>query len=152
MSYNKAFLIGNITKKPEMKTLPSGAVVTSFSIAENHVWYDKVTNQKKEEVQFHNIVAFGTYAKNIATYFDKGDPIFLTGRISNRSWEVDGVKKYRTEIVLGDFQFIKSGKKKEGGEVDNSDTQEIQYPESEVQYPESDTFDNNQVNPDDIPF
>ena len=150
MSFNKVVLMGNITKKPELKSTPGGSFVTSFSIGDNYSYFDKATNSRKEISQFHNIVAFGNNAKAISTYFDKGDPILLSGRIVNRSWEKDGEKKYRTEISLDSFTFVKSKGKRE---VEEGGA----YVEPEIQYPEADTFDQGQngvgdINPDDIPF
>ena len=106
MYLNKALIIGNLTRDPEMRALPSGIQVCSFSVATNSVWKDKDGN-KKEEVDFHNIVAFGRQAEVIKQYLVKGRPIYIEGRIRTRSWDAkDGSgKRYKTEIVLENFQF-----------------------------------------------
>jgi len=111
MYLNKATIIGNLTRDPELKNLPSGSAVANFSVATNRTWKDKESGQKKEDVEFHNVVAFGKTAELIAQYVHKGDQIYIEGRIQTRSWEKDGQKHYRTEIVCETMQF---GSKKQG--------------------------------------
>ena len=110
ISLNKATIIGNLTRDPESKALPSGITVVNFSIATNRNWKDKEGN-KKEEVQFHNCVSFGKQADTIAQYVKKGQQLMVEGRIQTRSWEVEGSKRYATEIMVEQFQF---GSKPEG--------------------------------------
>lgn len=107
LSLNQATIIGNITRDPELKALPSGSKVVNFSVATNRTWYD-AEKKKQEEVEYHNIVAFGKQAETIAQYMKKGSQILVEGRLQTRSWEQDGVKKYSTEIILEKFQFGKS--------------------------------------------
>jgi len=153
MYLNKAFIYGNLTRDPERRALPSGAAVTSFSIATTRVWKDK-SGVRQEDTQYHNIVAFGPQAETIAQYMRKGSAIFVEGRMQTRSWDAqDGTKKYRTEVVVDNFQF---GPKREGGESGGYSSggqrnQSAQAGEREeaietIQYPEED------INPDDIPF
>lgn len=110
MYLNKVFLYGNLTRDPEVKALPSGTQVANFSIATNRVYKDK-NGQKQESVEFHNIVAFGKLAELIGQYLKKGRPIFVEGRIQTRSWDdqTSGQKRYKTEVVLENFQFGPSG-------------------------------------------
>ncbi len=140
MNLNKAFIIGNITKDPELKALPTGNKVSTFTIATNR--YYTSDGEKKESVEFHNIVTFGKTAETIATYCKKGDNILVEGRIQTRSWEHDGSKHYRTEIVVDNFQFGQKSKRddvREGVvEKDNKTSQSEDYPEG--------------INVDDIPF
>lgn len=105
MNLNKVFLIGNLTRDPELKTLPSGTSVVSFAIATNRVWKnDKGENQ--QDTQFHNIVSFGRQAETIKQYMAKGSMMLVEGRIQTRSWDAqDGSKKYMTEIVAERVQF-----------------------------------------------
>ncbi len=116
MFLNKVFLYGNLTKDPELKTLPSGSNVVNFSIATNRVYKDK-DGAKQEAVEFHNIVAFARTADIISQYMKKGRPIFVEGRITTRSWEgkEDGKKQYRTEIIVENFQFGADGGAAGGG-------------------------------------
>ena len=105
MNLNKVFIIGNLTRDPELKNLPSGTAVASFGVATNRVWKDQ-KGEKKEDVQFHNIVSFGRQAEVVSQYLKKGSMIFVEGRLQTQSWEgQDGVKKSRTEIVAERIQF-----------------------------------------------
>ncbi len=104
MYLNKVFLYGNLTRDPELRALPSGQQVASFAIATNRTYKNK-EGEKQEATEFHNIVAFGRLADLIGQYLKKGRPVFVEGRLQTRSWEKDGEKKYRTEIVVDNFQF-----------------------------------------------
>ena len=105
MYINKAMLIGNITKDPELKTLPSGTKVVSFSLATNRTWKDQ-NGARQEATEYHNIVAFAKPAELIAQYMKKGSTMYVEGRLQTRSWQSqDGQTRYRTEIVLENFQF-----------------------------------------------
>lgn len=105
MNLNKVFLIGNLTRDPELKALPSGASVVSFGLATNRVWKnDKGENQ--QDTQFHNVVSFGRQAEIIKQYLAKGSMALVEGRIQTRSWDAqDGSKRYATEIVAERVQF-----------------------------------------------
>jgi single-strand DNA-binding protein len=106
MYINKVWLYGNLTRDPELKTTPTGMNVCSFSLATNRTYVDK-NGGKQEEVQFHNVVAWGKQADTIARYMKKGSPVFVEGRIQTRSWEDKngGGKRFATEVVLENFQF-----------------------------------------------
>lgn len=105
MNLNKVFIIGNLTRDPELRNLPSGAAVASFGVATNRVWKNQ-QGQKQEDVQFHNVVVFGRQAEIISQYLSKGSLILVEGRIQTRSWDAkDGSKQYRTEIVAERIQF-----------------------------------------------
>lgn len=153
MYLNKAFVYGNLTRDPELRALPSGGQVASFGLATNRVYKDK-EGAKQEATEFHNIVAFGRSAELIAQYMKKGRPLFVEGRIQTRSWDdkESGVKKYRTEIVVDNFQFGDGGGGARGGEQGESRpspaTGQQPAPKSaeEIQYPDE------EINPEDIPF
>lgn len=106
MNLNKTIIIGNITREIELKALPSGHKVASFSIATNRTWKDN-NGAKQEAVEYHNIIAFGKQAEVIAQYCKKGDQLLVEGRLQTRSWEDKETTKkvYRTEIVVESFQF-----------------------------------------------
>lgn len=115
MNLNKVFLVGNLTRDPELRNLPSGAAVASFGMATNRVWKNQ-QGEKQEDVQFHNIVVFGRQAEIVSQYLAKGSLILVEGRIQTRSWEgKDGVKQYRTEIVAERIQFGPKSAGKSGG-------------------------------------
>lgn len=149
MYINKAFVFGNLTRDPELRSLPSGKAVTSFSVATNRVWKDQEGN-KKESAEFHNIVVFGRQAETVAQYLKKGSSVYVEGRMQTRSWEgQDGVKKYRTEIIADRVQF---GPKSSGGSQAPAEKNDGGAPTDKqenvdtVDYPEED------INPEDIPF
>ncbi|MGI9118002.1 MAG: single-stranded DNA-binding protein [Minisyncoccia bacterium] len=152
MYINKATIMGNLTRDPEMKALPSGMKVTSFSLATNRTWKD-ANGAKKESVEYHNLVAFGKQAELIAQYCKKGASLYVEGRIQTRSWDdAAGVKKYRTEIIADTFQF---GPKTDGSAVrpTNTTTNESGSAKTSqsddmdaIEYPEED------INVEDIPF
>lgn len=151
MYLNKVFLYGNLTRDPEVKALPSGQNVANFSIATNRTYKDK-DGQKKEQTEFHNVVAFGRTADVIGQYMKKGRPLYIEGRIQTRSWEAEGKKNYRTEIVVDTFQFGASGGAGGAGGaggVSRGDEMEQKAPSDDggqIQYPDED------INPEDIPF
>lgn len=149
MYLNKAMVFGNLTRDPELRALPSGMNVCSFSIATNRVYKDR-DGKKQEQTDFHNIVVFGRQADTVAQYLKKGSSAFVEGRMQTRSWEgKDGEKKYRTEIVADRVQF---GPKGSGGggarrsADDQSAPEEAPSGGSGIEYPKDD------INPDDIPF
>jgi single-strand DNA-binding protein len=144
MYLNKALIIGNLTRDPEMRSLPSGIQVTSFSVATNRVWKDK-DGAKQESTEFHNIVVFGRQAETSAQYLKKGASVLVEGRLQTRSWESEGQKKYRTEIVADRVQFGPRGGTSEGGSSTPKADQEAPKGDA-IEYPEED------INPDDIPF
>lgn len=156
MYINKVILYGNLTKDPELKSLPSGMHVNSFSLATNRSTKD-ASGAKKDVPEYHNVVAFGKTAEIIHQYVKKGNPIYIEGRIQTRSWDgQDGKKNYRTEIIVDSFQF---GPKAGAGTGSsnapfaasapsgNNDGADQSVPDAgEVQYPDED------INPEDIPF
>lgn len=104
MYINKAVLYGNLTRDPEVRALPSGQQVATFALATNRSFKGK-DGQQQDQTEYHNIVAFGRQAEVIGQYLKKGRPVYVEGRIQTRSWESEGQKKYRTEIVIDNFQF-----------------------------------------------
>ena len=146
MNLKKAFKIGNLTRDPETRALPSGILVASFGVATNRVYKDK-SGEKKEDVQFHNIVVFGKQAEVAKQYLAKGSSVFIEGRIQTRSWQAqDGAKRSRTEIVaerlqLGPRRFSTPGSASEQQKQENKPE-----PLETIEYPEEET------NPDEIPF
>ncbi len=149
MYLNKALIIGNLTRDPELKSLPSGVQVCSFGMATNRVYRDKDGN-KQESTEWHNIVVFGRQAETSAQYLHKGDSALIEGRLQTRSWEQDGQKKYRTEIVADRVQF---GEKRSGGGGGGAPMQDAPA-EGQSQSQKNDSIDypQEEINPDDIPF
>ena len=129
MNLNKVLIAGNITKDIELKYIPSGTAVVSFGVAVNRSY--TVNGETKKEVTFANIVAWGKTAEFISKYFSKGKPIFIEGRLSQRSWDdKEGRKQYRTEIIAENIQFV--GYKKEENKEENKN--ETTYQDDEVPF------------------
>lgn len=99
-SLNRAQIIGNVTRDPDIRVAGTQKVAT-FGIATNLSWMDKATGQRKEKVEFHNVVAWRNLAEVCEKYLRKGTKVFVEGRLQTRDWEgEDGVKRYKTEIVI----------------------------------------------------
>lgn len=111
-SLNKVFLIGNLTRDPELRYIPSGTAVANFGLAINRV-YTTQDGEKKEDVCFVDIVTWSKTAENCANYLTKGSPVFVEGRLQFRSWETeDGQKRSKLEVVAERVQFL--GGRREG--------------------------------------
>jgi len=110
---NKAMIIGNVVREPEIRTTPSGQNVATFSVATNARWTD-ASGQKQEKVEFHNIVAWRKLADICAQYLHKGLKVYVEGKLQTRDWVTpDGIKHYKTEIVAENMEML--GSKSTGG-------------------------------------
>lgn len=139
MNLNQATIVGRMVRDPELKALPSGIQVAGFSVATSRTYKGK-DGKKNEDTEFHNCVAFGKTAEIIGQYVKKGQLILINGRIQTRSWEKDGRKNYRTEIVVEQMQMgPRVGEKTEKKE-DEKDKEYNNYGQEE------------EINVDDIPF
>ena len=162
MYLNKAYIIGNLTRDPELKALPSGTKVCSFSIATNRSYKDK-DGERKDTVDFHNVVAFAKLGELSAQYLKKGQQALVEGRIQTRSWDAaNGEKKYRTEIIAENIQFGfrqgggsagtgastagASGVGNVGAAPKEGEAVEPPAEKDKIDYPQE------EINPDDIPF
>jgi single-strand DNA-binding protein len=106
MDLNKVMVIGRLTRDPEVRTTPNGAKVVSFSVATSFNWTDQ-SGQKKEQTEFHNVVAWRKLADIIGQYLKKGSQVYIEGRLQTRSWDgQDGKKNYRTEIVADNMIML----------------------------------------------
>jgi single-strand DNA-binding protein len=146
MYLNKAIIIGNLTRDPELKSLPSGIQVATIGLATNRVWKDK-DGAKKEDTQYHNVVVFGRQAETAAQFLRKGSSVLVEGRLQTRSWDSpDGKKNYRTEIVADRIQFgPRPGGAGTPAATPKADDQPAP-PADTIDYPEEN------INVDDIPF
>jgi single-strand DNA-binding protein len=106
VTFNRVILAGNLVRDPEIRYLPSGLSVTSFAVAVNSRY--KQNNELKEEVSYFDIVVFGKMGENCAEYLSKGRPVLVEGRLRQRRWEAEGVKKSRIEVVADNVQFLGS--------------------------------------------
>lgn len=102
-SINKAFVLGNVTRDPEMRYTPNGQGVTSFGVATNRRWKD-ASGAVQEETQFHDVVAWGKLAEAITQILKKGTKVAVIGRLQTSHWDApDGSKRSRTEIIMDEF-------------------------------------------------
>jgi single-strand DNA-binding protein len=157
MYINKVMLYGNLTRDPEMRAMPSGGNVTSFSVATNRV-YKKADGTRAEQTDYHNVVVFGRQAETSAQYLKKGSSVYIEGRLQTRSWDKEGVKQYRTEVIADRVQFgpkpggsTGGGSQSSGSSDFDSGVSDAEAPqkapkEDAIDYPAED------INPDDIPF
>lgn len=149
MNLNKVFLIGNLTRDPELKTLPSGTEVASFGLATNRVWKNQ-QGEKQEDTQFHNVVVFGKQAGFAGQYLKKGGSVLVEGRIQTRNWEAqDGTKKTRTEIVAERVQF---GPRKGGFASGDRPAPAAGANPSKAEELETIEYPEEEIKTDDIPF
>lgn len=108
--FNKVILMGNLTRDPEVRSLPSGQSVTSFALAVNRTWRGQ-DGEQHEAVSFIDCVAWGKPGEIIAQYLKRGNPLLVSGRLDQRSWEdkESGQKRSRVEVIVEDFNFVGSG-------------------------------------------
>lgn len=159
MNLNKVFVLGNLTRDPETRSLPSGQPVVSFSIATNR-FFTSSQGEKKTDVEFHNIVAFGKLADTISRYLKKGSMALIEGRLKTRNWQDSaGVKHYKTEIIAEGLQL---GPKQSGtsSNYENQDQSNKPTTNSEIKPEEIPVIEENYTAPasadeidiKDIPF
>ncbi len=163
-SLNRAQLIGNLTRDPELRYTPNGNAVCSFGIATNRMWTTD-SGEKREEADFHNIVAWNKLAELCSQFLVKGRKVFVEGRISTRNWTAqDGQQKTRTEIVIDDMIILDSkgaGSSSAQQQVASSGDDKGQASGDQGQGSQKATVgkgkdpsspDDEEVSPDDIPF
>ena len=146
MYLNKAMVYGNLTRDPELKALPSGMNVCSMSIATNRVYNDR-DGKRQEATDYHNITVFGKQAENCSKYLSKGNSAYVEGSLRTNSWEKDGVKHYRTEIIADRVQF---GPKNSGSGAPANGAKSA--PADDSKAPSVPDYPEEEINPEDIPF
>lgn len=151
-SLNRAEIIGNVTRDPEVKTIPSGQSVASFAVATNRRWKDTDGNQK-EDTQYHEVVVWGKQGELAGQMLAKGKKVYVEGRLQTRSWEGnDGAKRSRTEIVCENF--IPLSPKGDGASFDIVDAVQAdgESTSSTKAKKEEKSTPTDEINLDDIPF
>jgi len=144
MNVNKAIILGNLTRDPEVKTIPSGQTVASFSIATNRFWTDKTSGEKKKSAEYHNVIAWGRLAEIAQQFLTKGGLVYIEGRLQTKNWEdQQGNKKYKTEIVAEKMQLGPRG----SGSVSN-----VSDGKKDAETPEEHTSSSEDINVEEIPF
>lgn len=160
-SLNRVQLIGNLTRDPELRYTPSGTAVCSFSIATNRNWTTD-SGEKKDEVEFHRIVAWNKLAELCSQFLTKGRKVFVEGRLQTRSWTAqDGAQKQTTEIVISDMILLDS--KRQADDQSSEPKEEVEAqpvskgprskPKEEPSQDEApQESPSDEIAPDDIPF
>lgn len=150
-SFNQAIVMGNLTRDPELRSTPGGQQVASFAVATNRTWMDG-SGERKEAVEYHEIVAWGKLGELASQYLAKGRKVMVVGRLQTQSWEKDGVKRQRTEIVANDINFLdgpgggqtaSAGSSTSSNSTSNSKSDDVVI---------QDLDGNGNINLDDIPF
>ena len=140
MNVNKAIVMGNLTRDPETRTLPSGQAVTSFSLATNRFWTDKESGEKKKQAEYHNIIAWGRLGEISQQFLKKGSLVYIEGRLQTKGWQdPQGNRKTRTEIVA---QTLQLGPRPGG----------IETKQTEEAAPKEEAPVSDEINVEDIPF
>jgi single-strand DNA-binding protein len=153
--FNKVTLLGNLTRDPELRTTPSGRSVCSFSLAVNRTWNNQ-QGEKQEDVNFFDCTAWGKAGEIINQYTQKGQALLVSGRLNQSTWEQDGKKRAKVDVVVEDFNFISDGSR--GG--DRSSTQSNPAPSKSTSSPSKkssddvviEDIDDEPVDLSDIPF
>ena len=150
LSLNRAMIIGNLTRDPEIRYTTSGKAVASFGVATNRAWVDQASGSKQESVEFHDIVAWGKLAEICNQILKKGYKVFVEGRLQTRSWEAqDGAKRSKTELVAENMMLI-SRPGGQGAEPKSDSGASQAAPEASGG--EEGTKSPEEINLDDIPF
>ena len=152
MNLNKAMIIGNLTRDPEIRNTPAGVPVASFSIATNYIWKDQ-SGQKQEKAEFHNIVAWRKLAEICGQYLRKGSKIYIEGRLQTRDWTgQDGVKRYRTEIIAENMIMLDRAGSPAGQFSDNGMTSSLDAHMGDSMMDEMNTPSDDDIKIENIPF
>lgn len=155
-SLNRVQLIGNLTRDPELRYTPQGTAVCSFGLATNRGWTTD-SGEKKEEAEFHKIVAWNKLGELCSQLLSKGRKVYVEGRLSTKSWTgQDGAQRSTTEIVIDDMIILDSRKDGEAPAEDYSEEENTKAEEEEPKEKEEKKTGKakkeEEVNPDDIPF
>jgi single-strand DNA-binding protein len=148
--FNKVVLMGNLTRDPELRTTPNGQSVCAFSLAVNRTWRN-AQGEQQEAVDFIDCSAWGKAGEIIAQYMQKGRALLVSGRLNQSTWEQDGNKRSKVEVVVEDFNFVDSG-----GSSDSSSNSGSTPPPKKASAANNDTkteqVDDKPVDLSDIPF
>ncbi len=162
MNLNKAMIIGNLTRDPEVRTTPQGTSVASFTVATNLIWTNQ-EGQRQEKAEYHNVVAWRKLADIIGQYLKKGSKVYIEGRLQTRDWTgQDGVKRYRTEIIADNMIMLDSKGSQEGStapakksepDLPTIEQEESTNSKTEASTPNKETeSESDEIKLEDIPF
>lgn len=152
--FNKVILMGNLTRDPELRNTPSGQSVASFSLAVNRSWKN-AQGETQEAVDYIDCNAWGKAGEIISQYMKRGSAILVSGRLQQRSWEQDGHKRSKVEVVVEDFNFVGGGGGGDSGGGGNSGGSSSQSAKSSSNKKDDvviEDIGDEPINLDDIPF
>lgn len=158
MNFNKAIIVGRLTRDPEVRTTPSGQQVCTFSVATSRVWNNPNTRERQEKTEFHNVVAWGKTADVAGKYLAKGSLVLVEGRIETRSWDdqQSGTKKYRTEIIVESMQLGPRSANVGGGSsarpANSASNASHEQPQEDLPTIDLENPSDDEINVKDIPF
>jgi len=148
---NKVILVGRLGKDPEVRHLESGASVANFPIATSEVYKDRNTGERREQTEWHNIVLWRGLADVAEKYLNKGEMVYIEGKLRTRSWEKDGTTRYTTEVVGDNMTMLSPKGSNQGGSgYDAPQAQEASQSESKAAETPADIAADNDS--DDLPF
>jgi single-strand DNA-binding protein len=147
---NQAEVIGNVTRDPEIRQIPSGESVATFGVATNFTWKDR-SGADQEKTEFHNIVAWGELGRALADGVKKGRKVYVNGRMQTRSWETpDGQKKYATEIIADKVLALQTQDSELGAPMAGATTS-VTFSEPEMKEMPAISYES-EIKPEDLPF
>ncbi len=146
---NKVMLIGNLTRDPELRSTNSGQTVASFSVATNRSWNDAQGN-RQDAVEYIDVVAWGKLAEIVGQIYRKGRRTYVEGRFQTRSWEQDGIKRYKTEVIASDLILLDRAPAGEVAPLQNNVSTEASAQPVAAVDPLATAAD--EINIEDIPF
>lgn len=153
MNLNKAMVIGNLTRDPEMRSTPSGQNVASFSVATSLTWTDN-SGQQQKKTEFHNIIAWRKLADICGQYLHKGSKVYIEGRLQTSDWTgQDGVKKYRTEIIVENMIMLDKAGDNNNNSNSNFNPKQNNAPrQQEEELPTINADEEEEISVENIPF
>ncbi|MEQ8478763.1 single-stranded DNA-binding protein [Fulvivirga sp.] len=148
---NKAIIVGRLGKDPEVRHLENGAAVANFPVATSETYKDRNTGERKEQTEWHNVVLWRGLAEIAEKYLNKGDMVYIEGKLRTRSWEKDGVTRYTTEIVGDNMTMLSPKGSNEGGQpTDGGSSMPQQQTQNTASTPAGDIALEDES--DDLPF
>lgn len=162
-SLNRVQLIGNLTRDPELRYTPSGTAVCTFALATNRSWTTD-TGDKKEETEFHRIVAWNKLGELCSQFLTKGRKVYVEGRLANRSWTTqDGQQRNTVEVIIDDMILLDNRRPEDRAAAPASTSEEKQEVKPEpkkvhsassgqAKKEEESVSEEENISPDDIPF
>lgn len=152
--FNKVILMGNLTRDPELRITPNGQSVCNFGLAVNRTWRG-ADGQNQESVSYIDCVAWGKTGEILKQYLQKGRPVLVSGRLDQRSWEADGQKRSKIEVIVEDFNFVDSGnagRSNDSGSGSYSQDSGSSAKSSKKKDDVAEDLNDEPINLDDIPF